>query len=68
MPASDLYRCQRCGKREEFVFEGTPPQTHRARCSGECAGFSDGQMISGEWVRMWSAPHTGRGSSGEPPR
>lgn len=63
MASSSDYRCVECGCVREFVFDYTPPHTVTGKL-GKCEHFD----CQGVWKRVWSAPHTGRGSSGEPPR
>lgn len=66
MPSSADYRCRECGTVREFMFDGTPPVVHDARC---CVPEPDYDCFEySRFDRVWSAPHTGRGSSGEPPR
>ena len=54
------YRCRECGKIEEFTFDDELPVVVDHYCS-------DTKDMA-RWDRKWGPPHTGRGSSGEPPR
>jgi hypothetical protein len=63
MSAAD-YRCRECGITLDFYFEHTPPATH----NGVEHVDEHGDACRGTLDRVWTAPHTGRGSSGEPPR
>lgn len=59
------YRCQcgyhiDCQYEQEMVFDFTPPASVRSECPG-C-------HCETTLYRVWGPMHTGRGSSGEPPR
>jgi hypothetical protein len=60
MPSRIDMQCQSCGIVREFVFEHVPPATQKSKCL-----LCDRQTT---WDRVWTPPHTGRGSSGEPAR
>lgn len=55
------YIADDCGCIAEFWFSATPPPEHLQVCSEH----PDRKQ---NWKRIWTAPHLGRGSSGEPPR
>lgn len=63
MPSRADYRCRECGCEVEFFFDGIPPATHR-----EDHPDPHHEICVGTFDRMWKPFHTGRGSSGEPPR
>jgi hypothetical protein len=58
------FRCRECGVVREFWFEFALPAVH----SVEAHEDSVGGRCKGVFDRVWSAPHVGRGSSGEPAR
>jgi hypothetical protein len=64
MAVSGDFRCRECGVVREFWFDGPCPATHSmgAHADGE------GDRCPGTFDRVWSAPHLGRMSSGEPAR
>lgn len=57
------YKCVVCGFRRDFYFERTPPPTHHQYHDNDL-----GQECHGSFNRVWTAPHLGAMSSGEPPR
>lgn len=66
MASSIDMRCRDCGAVREFVFDGVPPAVHDAVC---CMPQPDEDRYErSRFDRVWSAPHMGRMSSGEPPR
>lgn len=67
MPSAADYRCRECGVVQEFVFDGPPPATHLSPHNEQATALFERQCL-GAFDRLWTAPHTGRGSSGEPPR
>lgn len=54
------YQCRECGKVKVFTFDNELPACTDHWCCAE-----EGTT---RWDRKWTAPHTGKGSSGEPPR
>lgn len=63
------YRCQECGWQDEFAFDYTPPAIHtHTHLEPEMDSEMRRTSCMGALRRVWTPPHTGRGSSGEPPR
>lgn len=60
MPSRADYRNTECLCYKEFWFEHVPPSVHSKAC--------EKHPKATHWVRQWTTPHVGRGSSGEPPR
>lgn len=66
MPSTADYRCGTCGFVREFTFDGIPPSRHTHTHMPPLA--PEKPCKTTELYKVWSPPHLGRMSSGEPPR
>ena len=63
-PRAD-FRCESCGHVETLELQGD----HEMICANVVGEDEDGEVIcQGVMDRVWTAPHMGQMSSGEPPR